>query len=104
MTAPNRAEVQVATAALRTEGGVWLHQSDQLEAVVHKADGLRMGRLEAGVFQVLVSAYDEVVEQVVGRCREGRARMEEIGQALRRAADVYDEEDRSGAHRFRNLY
>lgn len=104
MPPPGREEVAVDTAALRAEGNVWLEQSDRLEAITHKADGLRMTRLEAGVFQVLVSAYDDAVDQVTARCREGRARMSEVGETLRQVADVYDDEDRKVEHRFRDIY
>jgi hypothetical protein len=101
---PTPQEVQVATDALRAEASVWLHHSDQMHAIAHNAEGLRMGRLEAGLFQLVVSAYDAAADQVTARCREGQQRMAEIATTLRHVADTYDAEERDNVHRFTNLY
>src|SRR5215475_4326048 len=53
--------VKVATDALRTEAGVWDQQSGQMDAIATKVDGLRFNRLEAGVFQLVVGPYGELV-------------------------------------------
>jgi uncharacterized protein YukE len=104
MPPPTAAEVKVATDALRTEAGVWDTQADEMHAISLKVAGLHMSRLEAGMFQVVVSAYDGMVEQVALRCQEGHDRMRDIGTTLRQVADTYQSEDESGAHRIKNLY
>jgi uncharacterized protein YukE len=101
---PTPQEVQVATESLRSEATIWLHQSDQMQAIAHKAEGLRMSRLEAGLFQLVESAYDAAADQVTARCREGQQRMEEIATTLRHVADTYEQEERDNLHRFKNLY
>jgi Excreted virulence factor EspC, type VII ESX diderm len=101
---PSAQEVAVATGTLRSEAGVWDHESGQLQAITTKAEGLRMNRLEAGIFQLMVSAYEKVVEQVQNRCGEGRQRMSEVASTLRQVADTYDREDRDREHAIRNLY
>jgi hypothetical protein len=63
-----------------------------------------LGRVEAGLFQIIVSPYSDVVHAVTDRCREGAAAMTEVARTLRTAADTYDEEDLSSAHKIRNLY
>jgi hypothetical protein len=104
MPPPSKQDVQVATESLRAEATIWLHESDQLEAIAGKAEGLRMSRLEAGVFQLMVSTYDAAVDQVTARCREGRQRTTDIATTLRQVADTYDDEERRNVHRFDNLY
>jgi hypothetical protein len=104
MPPPTAQEVAVATGTLRSEAGVWDRESGQLNAITSKAEGLRMNRLEAGVFQVMVSAYESVVEQVQHRCGEGVQRMSEVAGTLRQVADTYDREDRNREHAIRNLY
>lgn len=94
---------EVATASLRTEAGVWEQQSQQVGTIAASADGLRFTRLEAGVFQIIVTAYASVVDQVTNRAREGQQRMQEIADTLRRVADVYEDEERRGIHRLLNL-
>ncbi|WP_245854381.1 hypothetical protein [Micromonospora wenchangensis] len=65
---------------------------------------MELGRVEAGLFQLIVSPYNDVVRQVSQRCSEGRTATTEVGQTLRKVADTYDEEDRNNAHKIRNLY
>jgi hypothetical protein len=95
--------VKVATDALRTEAGVWGQQSTQLGTVAAKVDGLRFGRLEAGVFQLIVSPYEQLTDQVHSRCQEGVTRMTEIADTLRQVATTYDQEELDNTHRLKNL-
>jgi phage tail tube protein FII len=95
--------VQVATDALRTEATVWDQQSRQMGTIAGKADGLRFNRVQAGVFQLVVGPYVQLVDQVRGRCEEGAQRMTEIGNALRQTAATYEKEELDGTHRLKNL-
>ena len=104
MPPPDKHEVVVATETLRTEADMWLHNGDQLQAIAGKADGLRMSRMEAGVFQLLVSAHDEIADQITARCREGQQRMTAIATTLHQVADTYDAEDANNLHELKNLY
>ncbi len=104
MPPPNKSDIDVATASLRTEASIWDHQSQQIATIAPKAGGLKMTRLEAGIFQLMVSAYDEVVDMVTSRCREGSQRMSEIASTLRQVANTYEDEERHNEHAFRSLY
>jgi uncharacterized protein YukE len=94
---------EVATDALRTEAGVWDQQSTQMGNIASKVDGVRFNNLEAGVFQLIVNPYGDVVTQVHDRCSEAVQRMKEIADTLRAVAKTYDEEERNGIHRMKNL-
>jgi hypothetical protein len=96
--------IAVATAALRHEAGRWQQGSDNLRRVTQMVDGMRMSGLEAGLFGALLDAYDEVINVVSGRCLEGVERTAEVSGALRRVADIYDEEERRNLHSLMNLY
>jgi hypothetical protein len=104
MSQPTTQEVAVATGALRTEAGEWSEQSTAIGAIAAKAGEMELGRVEAGLFQLVVSPYNEVVKQVQARCQEGQAAMSEIAGTLRSVADTYDGEDSNNAHRIHNLY
>jgi hypothetical protein len=104
MPPPSKQDIQVAVEALRAEATGWLHQSDQMETIAAKAAGQRMGRLEAGIFQLMVSAYDDTADQITARCREGHQRMTEIAATLRQVADTYDAEEAKNVHRFSDIY
>lgn len=104
MPPPDEHEVQVAAQTLRDEGNVWLDQADNMRAAARKAQGLQIDRLQAGIFQVVVSSYDAVDTVVVDRCNEAQQRMTEVGHTLRMVADAYQDEDDRRAHAIRNLY
>jgi len=104
MTYPSRDQVTVATNVLRSEAGQWELQADAMAVITQGVAGRSMNRVEAGLFQGIVGPYNEVVAQVSGRCREAVEAMTEVASTLRKVADVYDEEDRSNAHRMHRLY
>jgi hypothetical protein len=104
MPPPTKHDIKVATDSLRTAAGVWDRQSDVLATLARQVEGLRMDRGDAGIFQVMVSTYQDTVQLIADRCSEGHRRTAEIADALRAAARTYDEEERKGEHAFRNLY
>jgi excreted virulence factor EspC (type VII ESX diderm) len=104
MGLPSSEAVSVATGALRTEATVWKAQSAKLDTLSAEVDAMEFGRVEAGLFQIMVGPYNEVVRAVAARCGEGAAAMTEIAGTLTQVADVYEAEDQAGAHRIKNLY
>ena len=104
MSHPSAEEVRVATDALRAEAGQWEHQSGVISGLAGTVQGMELGRVEAGLFQLIVSPYNDVVNTVRARCQEGRTAMTQVAATLRRVAAVYEEEDRDNAHRIRGVY
>jgi hypothetical protein len=105
MTQPPSAEqVAVATGALRTEATEWDEQSGKLAQQGAKVAEMEFGRLEAGLFQLMVGPYNDVIHAVSARCQEGAAAMTEMAKTLRSVADTYDAEDKASEHRIRNVY
>lgn len=101
---PTPQELKVATDALRTDARTWERQSDALEGLRTKISELEFGRLEAGLFQGIVSAHTKVVNKMSERCGQGAQRFDEIGDTLRYCADTYEAEDAVGKHRIDNLW
>ncbi|BEL02051.1 hypothetical protein Q0Z83_002420 [Actinoplanes sichuanensis] len=104
MSQPTPDEVHIACEALRTEATQWDVQGEQLRIVSATAAEFEFNRVEAGLFQVMVGAYNDVINAVSARCGEGAAAMVEVAATLRRAADIYEAEDRLGEHRIRDIY
>jgi uncharacterized protein YukE len=104
MAPPSKAQIKVATDALRTEAGVWDQQSSELGKIVNQAHGLRLDRIEAGIFQIIFDAYASVANQVTARSREGQKSMADVADTLHQVADTYDEEDVTNLHLLKNLY
>lgn len=101
---PGPEQVAVATKALRDEAGGWEAQSASLARGSDEVAGMEFGRLEAGLFQLMVGPYNDVIDAVSARFREGATAMTEIATTLRGVADTYDAEDRASAHRIRGVY
>lgn len=101
---PNKKQIEVAIDELKNEAGVWEAQSEEIANIATTAEGLRLTRLEAGMFQLIVDPYDSVIDQVIGRCGEGKDQMQAIGDSLRAAAKTYAEEEQENIHAFKNLY
>jgi len=101
---PSGEQVSVATNALRNEAGEWQTQSTLIGAQSSKVAEMEFGRLEAGLFQLMVAPYNDIINAVAARCREGGTAMTEIANTLRAVADTYDAEDKASEHRIRNVY
>ncbi|MEV4319258.1 hypothetical protein [Actinocrispum sp. NPDC049592] len=104
MAPPTAEQVKVATEALRKEAGVWDEESAEMTKIADKADGLRLTRIEAGVFQVIFDAYGLAIDQIIARSHEGSERMSEVGRTLRSVADTYESEETAKVHKLKNIY
>lgn len=82
MGTPSKDQIKVATETLRTEAGIWDKQSSMARKVAGQTDSLRMDRLDTGIFHLIVSDYESVVDQVTARAREGQQRMVDIANTL----------------------
>lgn len=104
MTTPLGPQITVAVNALRAEARIWDDESDALAQLGSKAAGLRLTRIEAGLFQLVVDAYEQVIDQVTARSAEGRERLAQVGVTLRSIADTYEQEEAANEHRLRHLF
>lgn len=101
---PSQREIRVATEALRTESGTWTAQSDRMRKIAGKTEELQLTRLEAGLFQIIVDAYRDVIDQVKARAYEGQHSTAHVGATLHQVADTYDREEQENTHRLKNIY
>jgi len=104
MAPPSKDQVRVATDALRAEAAVWDRQSSAMGKIVSQANGLRLERVEAGIFQVIFGTYSSVIDQVTARSKEGQQRMTDVANTLHEVADTCDEEEAENLHLLKNLY
>ena len=89
MATSGSGELQVIRSSLLNVAGIWDQQATTTGTIPGKAGDLRLDRFDAGVFQLIVSPYDSVVNAIAARCAEGRCRMHEIATALRQCAENY---------------
>jgi hypothetical protein len=82
-------ELRVVPDSLRRVARIWDQQATVIGSITPQVDAMSFGRLEAGVFQLIVSPYDAVVQSVAQRCAEGKTEMEKIASALLANAKNY---------------
>lgn len=104
MGVPTPDQVRADTNALRAEAGVWDAQAAAMAGIPPKLEALSLTRLQAGIFQVVVDAYGQVHQQVLGRTSEGQQRMREVSATLRQVADTYDREEAAHLHALKGIY
>ena len=102
--APTAHDIAVATGALRAEADIWSAQAGVLASASDRVRALTFDRLQAGVFQLIVTTHAELTAAVAARCAEGTGQMRQIAATLQHVAEVYDDEERRHVHAFRGLY
>ncbi|MFC7308996.1 hypothetical protein ACFQVC_32925 [Streptomyces monticola] len=98
------ADLRTITDALRTDARMWDRQSEALGNVHRNVEYLRLSRVQAGIFQLLVDEYEEALTAVSDRCAEGRDRTEEIATALIKNATAYDNREADTARSIEGTY
>jgi len=94
----------VGIQALRQDVQIWDQQSGQLAQIAQQAGTLRMDRIEAGIFQIFITAYQGATDQVISRSTEGSAAMTDIGTTLTTVANAYAKDEHDNTHRFQDLH
>ncbi|CAM5680091.1 hypothetical protein ACFV27_43240 [Streptomyces antimycoticus] len=83
-------KLKVITDGIRSDAGMWDEQSGKLGGIHDTLEGFRINRIEAGLFQVLYSAYMDAIDQLSARTAEGKTRTKEVADALLKNAKAYD--------------
>lgn len=94
----------VGIDALRGDVKIWDQQDAEMKKITDKVNGLRMDRLEAGIFQIFVTAYQQAVTQVAGRAGEAATAMTDVATTLTGVANAYQEAENSNTHKFTDLH
>ena len=95
---------KVATDLLRREATAWDDQASAAQNIVVMTADFELGRVEAGIFQILIGAYRDVCGVVNTRCTDAVTNLSAAADTLRAVADTYDAEEESGLHRLNNIY
>jgi hypothetical protein len=101
MTTPG---VEVVTSSLIKAAAIWDRQGTAITGIAPKAEGMRLDRWDAGVFQLIVDPYEQVVDQVSARCTEGGKRMHDIGDTLVHCAQTYRDAEHTNTSAIGNIH
>ncbi|MFQ6328741.1 hypothetical protein ACLMAL_21755 [Nocardia sp. CWNU-33] len=97
-------KLKVATDSLRNDAHVWEEKSTAMSSLATKIQMLTFTHLEAGLFQVIVGANDDLVTNLASRSGEASQRFTDVAGVLRVCADTYEAEDAAGKHRIDNIW
>jgi hypothetical protein len=79
-------ELTFVATSLQQAAGIWDQEAAAVGSASARVGAMSLGRVEAGVFQIIVGPYDEVVAQVSARFEEGSRNMRGIASALELSA------------------
>ncbi|VFA92509.1 Uncharacterised protein [Nocardia farcinica] len=101
---PTPQQLEVALGSLRNDARTWAEQSTQMASVKPKVEALTFTRVEAGLFQVIVGANDELVPKFSLLAEQAASSFEQVADVLIVCANTYQAEDEAGKHRLDNLW
>jgi hypothetical protein len=99
-------ELRFIATSLQQAAGIWEQEAAAAQSASARVSAMSLGRVEAGVFQIIVGPYDEVVAQVSARLEEGSRNMRGIASALELSARELDQAEQASVtdvHRVRAL-
>jgi hypothetical protein len=104
---PNEQQVKAAIATLRKDAGTWDAGAEQLREAAGAAMGLN---LDAFHFSYLADqlGFTEVYQQLQDRLYKllngGAENLNSLAEALRLAADGYEQDENNAVHRMTGIY
>ncbi|MBH0776785.1 hypothetical protein [Nocardia bovistercoris] len=102
--APTAQQISVALGALRSQATGWADRSTETGKLATEVSDYRYTEREAGLFRGFIDEYDQIIDLLQSRLKEGATAMGEIAGTLNTVAQVYEQEDLAREHEIRNLY
>ena len=107
MPPPPRSTIVAAIGQLHADAGAWRTCAGQLDTCSGQAEALSLGGYEfsyAADKAGLQQTYFLLQQKIAGLCQEAAANFENVGEALDRAADGYDHDERAAVHELRKAW
>lgn len=90
-------EMKIASGALKRESAKWAQEQPNLTKIANTLASLQFTRTEAGLFQIMFSAYESCRSVVEDRAREGAAEFGRMSDTLADLSVIYNRADESVA-------
>ena len=85
--------LRVCVEAINNEAEMWEEQSGKVVAVSNAAYRLRMSRFQVGIFQIVVSANNDVCDLVSDATLRANHEMDAVADALRTNSRAYEQQE-----------
>lgn len=90
MDSGNSPGIEVDTSSLRSVAKTWDQEAHAIGRIPEISRGIHLNHITAGVFQLIVSPYEALLNEVADRSAQGQAEMEKIATELRSTAATYE--------------
>lgn len=107
MPPPSGEQITVALEAMRSDAAVWDNAADGLTEAARVAARLDLSALHfsyLGDVVGLTGVYRELQDKLCRLLTEGAHNLSGLAQALRSAANGYEEEEQENIHHIRDVY
>lgn len=107
MAPPPRSKIVAAIGQLHSDAAAWRACAGQLKTCSDMAEALSLGRYEfsyAADKAGLQQTYFRLQQKIAGLCHEAATNFDNVGEALDRAADGYDHDERAAVHELRKAW
>lgn len=94
---PTEGEMRLAAGALEKEARKWDAEAPTLSTISNTLSDLELTRTEAGLFQIMFSAYEACRSQVEDRAREGNTEFTTMADTLNEISKAFTDLDASRA-------
>lgn len=91
MDSGNSPGIEVDTSSLRSVAKTWDQEAHAIGTIPEISRQLHLNHITAGVFQLIVSPYEALLNEVADRSAQGEAEMAKIATELRKTAATYEE-------------
>lgn len=107
MSQPSQEKIDVAIQTLRDDAQKWRFAAGELELAAKVAGELDFQAFHFSYIGDLIGvteAYRNLQDKLINVLNGGAANFRNVAQALTLAADGYQEDERNGVHRFKNIW
>ena len=106
MVNPSSERITVALDKLKAVAASWHTSASDMDSArkVIITEGLKINRIQAGMFQVAYQPYINTATLFETRMAQATGQLNDIGTTLEACAEVYKQEEERGVHAMKDLY
>lgn len=107
MSEPTAEQLEAAIEAISSEAGLWRDMSTQVATMASVADGLTLNAFHfsgLGHLAGMEDVYRDLQQRIAMLLRQGATNMGNTADALKQAADGYQQDEDDAVHRMKNIY
>lgn len=94
---------EVVPSSIRSVATIWDKQSADIGKVPGITAGIHISHLDAGLFQLIVSPYESLLNAITERCEQGKVQLAAVATELRASATAYEQTENENTSRSKGI-